>query len=228
MLTMPAGFLAEAARLARAHGVLLLCDEVATGFGRTGRLYAVEHESVGPDLMTVGKGLTGGYLPVAATFASDEIYDAFLADGAEKRQFFHGHSYTGNQLGCAVALANLDLYERERVVERAARAGELLGRLLDEHVAALEHVGEVRRCGTLVGIELVADRATAEPFDPRLGLGRRACLRARELGLLTRPLGDVVTLVPPLATEDADLEAMVSILGRAIAEVGALVPAAVA
>jgi adenosylmethionine-8-amino-7-oxononanoate aminotransferase len=191
--------------------VLLLCDEVATGFGRTGTMYACEQEGVEPDLMTIGKGLTGGYLPVAATFTSDAIYDAFLGRFDELKTFFHGHSFTGNQLGCAVALANLDLYEREGTVERARRSGELLGELLAP-LAALPGVGEVRRCGMLAGIEL-------DVPDWRAATGRRVCLRARELGLVTRPLGDVVTLVPPLATGEHDLREMVSILRQALADV---------
>lgn len=217
MIMMPAGFLAEVARLARAHDVLLLADEVATGFGRTGRMFACEHEGVEPDLMTLGKGLTGGYLPVAATLASDRIYEVFWGDYAEQKTFFHGHSYTGNQLGCAVALASLDLFERDRVVERVAEQDALLSERLAP-IAELEHVGEVRRCGFMVGIELVRDRATKEPFEWSLATGYRVCRRARELGLITRPLGDVVTLLPPLVTPEDDLAAMAAILRRAIEE----------
>jgi adenosylmethionine-8-amino-7-oxononanoate aminotransferase len=191
---------------------------VATGFGRTGRMLACEHEGVEPDLLTLGKGLTGGYLPVAATLASDRIYDVFWGDAADRRTFFHGHSFTGNQLGCAAALASLDLFERDRLVERVGRTAPRLGELLAP-LDECPHVGEVRQLGFLVGIELVADRSTKEPFDWSLGTGARVCRRARELGLLTRPLGDVVTLVPPLATPDEDLEAMAAVLVRAFQEV---------
>lgn len=215
MILMPPGFLAEVARLAREHDVLLLADEVATGFGRTGRLFACQHEDVGPDLMTVGKGLTGGYLPVAATLATDRIYEVFWGDFSERRTFFHGHSYTGNQLGCAVALASLELLERERLVEQVAEKSRLLRDLLTP-IGELEHVGEVRQCGFMVGIELVADRETKELFDWTLATGARVCRRALDLGLVTRPLGDVVTFLPPLATSEADLEAMTAILRRAI------------
>lgn len=218
MIVMPPGYLGELARLCREHDVLLLCDEVATGFGRTGRMFACEHERVEPDLMTVGKGLTGGYLPVAATLASDRIYDAFWGDLAELKTFFHGHSYAGNQLGCAVGLASLDLFEREELVRRVAEAAPKLAELLAP-LAELEHVGEVRQAGFMVGIELVADRATKRPFDPALATGYRVCRRARELGMITRPLGDVVTLLPPLATPEEDLAEMASILHRAIREV---------
>jgi lysine--8-amino-7-oxononanoate aminotransferase len=218
MRTMPAGFLREVERLCRDHDVLLFADEVATGFGRTGRMFACEHEAVEPDLMSLGKGLTGGYLPVAATLVSNAIYDAFYGDFAELMQFFHGHSFTGNQLGCAVALASLDLFERDALLPRVQDSSRFLARRL-QAVAALPHVGDVRRCGLMVGVELVADRESKEPFDWRERMGHRVCQRARELGLLTRPLGDVVVLMPPLASEHDDLEAMVGILELAIMDV---------
>jgi adenosylmethionine-8-amino-7-oxononanoate transaminase len=218
MRVMPAGFLAGLERLCREHDVLLFADEVATGFGRTGELFACEHERVEPDLMSLGKGLTGGYLPVAATLASDAIYDAFYGDFTELKALYHGHSFTGNQLGCAVALASLDLFERDQLVAHVQNSSRLVTRGL-EHVAALPHVGNVRQCGLMVGIELVADRATKEPFDWRERTGRRVCARARELGMITRPLGDVVVFMPPLASEREDLDAMLSILTQAISDV---------
>ncbi len=220
MITMPAGFLAEVERLCRKHEVLLFADEVATGFGRTGELFACGHEGVEPDIMALGKGLTGGYLPVAATLTSDAIYDAFYEDFAELKALYHGHSFTGNQLGCAVALASLDLFERDRIVRRVQESSRLVARRL-EQVAALLHVGDVRQRGLMVGIELVADRATKAPFDWQDGMGLRVCTRARELGMITRPLGDVVVFLPPLATEPDDLEAMLAILQQAIADVTA-------
>jgi adenosylmethionine---8-amino-7-oxononanoate aminotransferase len=215
MIVMPPGFLSDAARLAREHDVLLLADEVATGFGRTGQLFACQHELVEPDLMAVGKGLTGGYLPVSATLASDRIYDAFWGGHGEQKTFFHGHSYSGNQLGCAVALASLDLFEADDVVAGVRAKSVRLAELLAP-IAELEHVGEVRQLGFMVGVELVRDRARKEPFDWRLATGARVCRRARELGLVTRPLGDVVTLLPPLVTSETDLEEMAGILHRAI------------
>jgi adenosylmethionine-8-amino-7-oxononanoate transaminase len=217
MITMPPGFLRAVAELCRRHETLLIADEVATGFGRTGRMFACEHEGVEPDLMTVAKGITAGYLPLAATLATDEIYEAFLGCHADQRTFFHGHSYTGNQLACAVALANIDLFEQKGLLERIQASAELARSRL-ARIAALEHVGDVRQRGLLVGIELVSDRRTREPFDWREAMGQRVCRRARELGLLTRPLGDVVTFVPPLATEAEDLEAMLGLLEQAIAE----------
>ena len=218
MIVMPAGFLADVAALCRSHDVLLIADEVATGFGRTGRMFACEHEGVEPDLMTVAKGITGGYLPLAATLTTEEVYEAFYADYRDLKTFFHGHSYTGNQLGCAVALANLDLYEREGILERVQRSAELIGERLAE-LSRLEHVGDTRRRGLMIGIELVQDRETKEPYPWEEAIGYRTCRRAQELGLITRPLGNVVTLVPPLATEASDLEAMLGILRRAISDV---------
>jgi adenosylmethionine-8-amino-7-oxononanoate aminotransferase len=215
--TMPPRFLSELERLCREHDVLLLADEVATGFGRTGELFACEHERVEPDVMTLGKGLTGGYLPVAATLVSDEIYDAFYGDFAELKALYHGHSFTGNQLGCAVALASLDLFEQDELVDHVQESSRLVARRLNA-LSELPAVGDVRQRGLMVGIELVADRETKEPFDWRDRTGQRVCTRARELGMLTRPLGDVVVFMPPLASEADDLDAMVSILHQAIAE----------
>ncbi|SEM92774.1 adenosylmethionine--8-amino-7-oxononanoate transaminase [Lihuaxuella thermophila] len=218
MIMMPEGYLAEVEKLCRRHDVLLLVDEVATGFGRTGKMFACEHEGVQPDIMMVGKKLTGGYLPVAATLTSDEVYDAFYGDHEEVKTFFHGHSYTGNQLGCAVAIANLDLYEKERLVEYVAETSRLLADWLSE-IGQLPHVGEVRQLGFMVGIELVRDKRTKEPYSWADKIGVRVCRRARELGLITRPLDHVITLMPPLAATPEDLKAMVRILHRAIREV---------
>jgi adenosylmethionine-8-amino-7-oxononanoate aminotransferase len=142
------------------------------------------------------------------------VYDAFVGEG---RTFFHGHSFTGNQLGCAVALASLDLFEEDRLVERVAEKSRALAGLLAP-IAELDHVGEVRQLGFMTGIELVRDRATKEPFNWKLAVGRHVCRRARDLGLVTRPLGDVVTFLPPLATPESDLEEMTAILRRAIDE----------
>ncbi|SDW76134.1 adenosylmethionine-8-amino-7-oxononanoate aminotransferase apoenzyme [Marininema mesophilum] len=218
LIVMPNGFLKEVERLCRQYGVLLIVDEVATGFGRTGKMFACEHEGVEPDLLCLGKKLTGGYLPVAATMASNEIYDAFWGDHAEGKTFFHGHSYTGNQLGCAAALASLELYEKENRVGHVQELDEWLGSLLAE-TAKLPHVGEVRRKGWMVGIELVRDRETKERYPWEEAMGARVCRHARELGMLTRPLGDVITFLPLLVSTKEELEAMVSILNQAISEV---------
>jgi lysine--8-amino-7-oxononanoate aminotransferase len=218
MRTMPPGFLGALEELCREHDVLLLADEVATGLGRTGELFACEHEHVEPDILTLGKGLTGGYLPVAATLVSNAIYDAFYGDFAELKALYHGHSFTGNQLGCAVALASLELFEQDALIEHVQETSRLVARRL-EGISALPSVGDVRRRGLMVGVELVADRETKEPFDWRERTGQHVCARARELGMLTRPLGDVVVFMPPLTSEPDDLEAMLSILHAAIADV---------
>ncbi len=198
MITQPPGFLAALAKLCKRHDVLLICDEVATGFGRTGTMFAVEQEDVRPDLMCVAKGLTGGYLPLAATLATEDIYSAFLGDVAEKKTFFHGHTYTGNPLACAAALANLELFEKERTLERMRPAVHALAAEL-EGIAGLRHVGEVRRRGMMVGIELVRDRATKEEYAWAERMGHRVCMAVRGRGILLRPLGNVVVLMPPLS-----------------------------
>jgi adenosylmethionine-8-amino-7-oxononanoate aminotransferase len=204
MLVHPDGFLRRLRGLCDAYDVLLVCDEVATGFGRTGTMFACEQEGVTPDLMAVAKGLTGGYLPLAATLATEEIHRAFLGTHAEKKTFFHGHTYTGNPLACAAALANLDLFERERTIEglapRIASFAEGLARF-----AAHPHVREVRRRGLMAGIELVKDKAGGVPYDEAERRGHRVTLEARSRGVIIRPLGNVVVLMPPLAMSTGDL-----------------------
>lgn len=215
MVTMPDGFLPALADLCREHDVLLLADEVATGFGRTGRMFACDHEGVEPDLMAIGKGLTGGYLPVAATLTTDRIYDAFWGEHSELKTFFHGHSFTGNQLGCAVALASLDLFESDRLIERVQlSAAQVADRL--KPVSELAHAGDVRQRGLMVGIELVEDRESKRSYPWEQATGMKVCRRARDLGMITRPLGDVVVFMPPLATGAEDLETMTAVLRRAI------------
>ncbi|MEK3885116.1 adenosylmethionine--8-amino-7-oxononanoate transaminase [Paenibacillus sp. PL2-23] len=218
IIIMPPGCLRGLAELCREYGVLLIADEVATGFGRTGAMFACDLEGVSPDLMIVGKGLTGGYLPVAATLATEEVYDAFYADYREQKTFFHGHSYTGNPLGCAVALASLQLLEErcivQGVIEKAAFAATKLSALID-----WPHVGDIRQQGLMIGIELVRDKVSREPYAWEERIGVRVCQRARELGMLTRPLGNVIVLIPPLVSTEAELEAMIRILATAIRDV---------
>jgi adenosylmethionine-8-amino-7-oxononanoate aminotransferase len=213
MLLQPPGYLKRVRELCDAHGTLLIADEVATGFGRTGRMFACEHEGISPDLMTVAKGLTGGYLPLAATLAREEIYEAFLGDYGELKTFFHGHSYTGNPLACAAALASLEIFERERVIESLPPKIERARAAL-EPIGALPHVREVRQCGLMAGIELGREDGTPYPFEAQMGA--RVCRRARSLGLITRPLLDVVILMPPLASTEGEIEEMLGIIGRAI------------
>jgi len=213
MIVQPPGFLAEVRRLATHYDTLLICDEVATGFARTGKMFAVEHEAVEPDLMTVAKGLTGGYLPLAATFTTQRIYDAFLGAPAEGKTFFHGHTYTGNPLACAAAIANLDLMHRNRTAENVANNAPRLATLL-EPLKALAHVGDVRQKGYMVGIELVRDKATRQPFDSVLRTGHAVCHRLRGRGVILRPLGDTIVLMPAPAMPLEHLESIVMALGE--------------
>jgi adenosylmethionine-8-amino-7-oxononanoate aminotransferase len=208
MLMHPPGYLAAVRRLCDEHGVLLICDEVATGFGRTGTMFACEHEDVAPDLMCVAKGITGGYLPLAATFTTERIYEGFLGRHEQYRTFFHGHTYTGNPLACAAAIATLEVFEEERTIEVLQPKIELLTRLL-ESIAQLPCVGEVRQRGFMVGIEL-------QGFDAVERTGHKVTLAARDRGAIIRPLGDVIVLMPPLSIDEAELERLVSITCEAI------------
>jgi adenosylmethionine---8-amino-7-oxononanoate aminotransferase len=212
MLVHPPGYLRAVRELCDQHGVLLICDEVATGFGRTGTMFACQQEGVSPDLMCVAKGLTGGYLPLAATLATEHVYESFLGEFAEFKTFFHGHTYTGNPLACAAALATLDVLEADRILERLAAKIDLLGTLLAEHVAPLPAVGEIRRRGFMTGIEL-----TGFAYEERIG--HQVTLAARERGAIIRPLGDVVVLMPPLSISDDELRRLVAITGESIAAV---------
>ncbi|MCX5676803.1 MAG: adenosylmethionine--8-amino-7-oxononanoate transaminase [Planctomycetota bacterium] len=204
MIVHPVGYLRRVADACRRHGVLLICDEVATGFGRTGRMFACEHEDVQPDLLCLAKGISGGYLPLAATLATERIYEAFLGDLAEGRTFFHGHTYTGNALACAAGLASLEVFQKERVLERIGGLSSRLASLLAP-VAELPHVGQVRQRGLMVGIELVADRASRRPYAVEERCGWKVCLAARRRGVWIRPLGDVVVLMPPYCISDDSL-----------------------
>jgi len=217
MIVHPKGYLRKVREACDRSGALLICDEVATGFGRTGRMFACEHEGVRPDLMAVAKGLTGGYLPLAATLATEEVFSAFLGEHAAGRHFFHGHTYTGNALACAAALASLDIFADERVLETLpTKIGRLSAGL--ERLEGHPHVLEVRRCGLMVGIELAADPGRGEPFDARLRMGHRVILRARAHGVILRPLGDVVVLMPPLAITEDQIDTLVEVTARSIDE----------
>ena len=211
ILLHPEGYLRAVRELCDEYGVLLIADEVATGFGRTGTMFACEQEGVVPDLMCVAKGLTGGYLPLAATLTSEALYEGFLGEFEELRTFFHGHTYTGNPLACAAALASLEVFRTEHTLERLEGKIELLAELLAAHVEPIEAVAAVRRRGFMVGIELgefpVAERT-----------GHRVTLAARRRGAIIRPLGDVVVLMPPLSISEAELRRLVEITAAAIAE----------
>ena len=218
MIIQPPGFLAGVRRLRDQHHVLVILDEVATGFGRTGTMFASEQEDVAPDLMVLGKGITGGYLPLSAVLATENIYESFLGSPTSGRTFYHGHTYTGNQLACAAAIANLDLFRDEPVLETARdRAGQLASEL--EVLGDVGCVGEVRQKGLMVGIELVADRGTREPFAAEDRVAWNACLRMRERGVLIRPLGDVVVLMPPLSITTDELSLLTGALHQELAAI---------
>lgn len=195
ILVHPPGYLRRVRELTAQLDIPLIVDEVATGFGRTGTLLACEQEQVVPDLLCLSKGITGGYLPLAATLATSPIYDAFLGEPIEGRTFFHGHTYTGNPLACAASLASLELFERNKVLENVARLEAKLEERL-RPLAIHPHVGEIRRKGIMVGIELVQNSATLEPFSPERRTGHLVTLAARRRGVILRPLGDVVVLMP--------------------------------
>lgn len=210
------GFLAGVRAICDRYGLLLIADEVATGFGRTGRMFACEHESVSPDLLCCAKGITGGYIPMAATLATETIYERFLGQPDAPVTFYHGHSFTGNQLAAAAALANLDIFEKERVLERLQPKIELLRRTLQLEIATLEPVGDVRQMGFMVGIELVADRRTRESWPPEIRLGHRVILEARKRGVIIRPLGDVIVLMPHLSFSEDELLQLVQVTAESI------------
>jgi adenosylmethionine-8-amino-7-oxononanoate aminotransferase len=218
MLVHPPGYLRAARELCNAFGVLLICDEVATGFGRTGTMFACEQEGVAPDFLCIAKGLTGGYMPLAATLATERIYEGFLGAPEEQRTFFHGHTYTGNPLACAAALANLDAFEHERTLLRLQPKIRLLGELL-AGVEEMPEVAEVRARGFMVGIDL-------GEHDPSLRLGHRVTLEARKRGAIIRPLGDTIVLMPPLSISEGDLRELVEIVAESIS--AALMPAQLA
>ncbi len=215
MIPQPPGYLAQVREVTRRHGVLLIADEVAVGFGRTGKMFACEHEQVCPDLLCLAKGLTGGYLPLAATLATDEIYQGFLGEYQEFRTFFHGHTFTGNPLAAAVGLASLDIFKRDRVLEKLpAKIARLSSRLSE--MAAHPHIGDIRQRGLMVGIELVQDKNTREAFPLARRTGHKVILAARKLGAILRPLGDTIVLMPPLSISLEELEDLTQITYEAI------------
>ncbi len=211
----PPGYLRGVRELTRQYGVLLIADEVAVGFGRTGTMFACEQEEVAPDLLCLAKGLTGGYIPLAATLATDEIWQAFLGAFAESRTFFHGHTYSGNPLGAAVALASLDIFAEEKTLEQIRPKIDRLAEHL-ARIARRPHVGDVRQRGLIGAIEMVRDRATKEPYPWEERRGMRVCDYARSEGILLRPLGNVIVVMPPLAIKLDELDRICTAIDRGI------------
>jgi adenosylmethionine-8-amino-7-oxononanoate aminotransferase len=233
MIAHPAGWLRRASEIARGHGALLIADEVMTGFGRTGTgpsqrpavrgqagigLFACQHEGVQPDFLALAKGLTGGYLPMAATLTTQKIFAAFLGKHSEYKTFFHGHSYTGNQLGAAAALASLEIL----ATPSSLRNRQVLERSLHQELSALwirPNVGDVRQVGLVAGVELVSHWRTREPFPPAKQIGIKVCQAMARRGVLTRPIGNVIVLMPPYCTTPRQLRRMTAALGDSVQEV---------
>jgi adenosylmethionine-8-amino-7-oxononanoate aminotransferase len=237
MIPQPGGWLGQVAGIARSHGALLIADEVMTGFGRTGgtglstsrlagtlappkskMLFACQHENVQPDFLCLAKGMTGGYLPMAATLTTQKVFDAFLGEYAECKTFFHGHSFTGNQLGAAASLASLEILQTEKSIRQRAQLQKNLHENL-QSLWSLPNVGDVRQVGLVAGIELVKNWRTREPFAVRERAGIRVCDAMATRGVLTRPVGNVVVLIPPYCTTPAQTRKMISAVREAVAEV---------
>jgi len=212
MWAQPAEYVAALDEICRRNGILFVLDEVATGFGRTGKMFACEHAGVAPDILCLAKGITGGYLPLAATLATEEIFSAFLGEYKEYKTFFHGHTYTGNPLGCAAALANLELFEHENIVEKMQPRITYLQKRLNEEFVSLAHVSDVRQWGFMVGIELAEDQASRKKYPPEKRIGHRVILEARKRSVMIRPLGDIVILMPPLTITDEELAMLLDVV----------------
>lgn len=218
MLMQPKGYIRGVRELTKKYDVLLIVDEVATGFGRTGKMWACDNEDVHPDLMTLSKGITGGYLPLGATLVTDEIYEAFLGEPSEYKTFYHGHSYTGNPLACAAGIASLEIFERDDVI---AQLPEKMA-VIASHMAKMnemKHIGEARQCGMLAGIELMLDKEQKIPFAPELLMAGGVCQTARKYGLIVRNIGDVIVFMPPLASTAKEIDDMLNKLEQAMEEV---------
>lgn len=220
MIMWPQGVLKRFEEICRKYDIFLICDEVATGFGRTGKMFACEHEEVTPDFMCVAKGLTGGVLPLAATLTTQRVFDGFLFPFKDVKTFFHGHTYTGNPIACAAALANLRIFKEERTLAALRPKIGHLARKLDG-LRAIPFVGDVRQRGFMVGIELVHARSTQKAFPFEWRIGALVCARARQYGVILRPLGDVIVLMPPLSITTDELDTLVLVTERSILEVTA-------
>ncbi|MEW6535890.1 MAG: adenosylmethionine--8-amino-7-oxononanoate transaminase [Candidatus Auribacterota bacterium] len=204
MIMTPPGFMKGVEQLARKYGVLLILDEVATGFGRTGTMFAAEQENILPDIMAAAKSITGGYLPLSATLVSEEVFSGFLGGYEEQKTFFHGHTYTANPLACAVAIENLKLYKSDKIIQNVIARAEQAKKLF-ESFAELEHVGDIRQKGLMIGIELVRDKDTRQPYDWQEKIGVKVIEEARNHEIIIRPLGNVIVLMPPLCIAEDEL-----------------------
>lgn len=218
MLMQPKGYIAGVRALTKKYNVLLIVDEVAVGFGRTGKMFACEHEGVLPDIMCLSKGISAGYMALGATMVTDEIYDAFLGEATDYKTFYHGHSYTGNNLACAAGLASLKIYAKEHVIDNLPPKMAVIG----QHMAkmqAMDYVGDARQCGMLAGIELMQDKDQKIPFPAELLMAGGICQRAKSHGLIVRNIGDVIIFMPPLASTAEEIDDMLNRLEVAMGEV---------
>jgi len=219
MWSQPVKYLESLSEICRANHILLVFDEVATGFGRTGKMFACEHAGVTPDILCLAKGITGGYLPLAATLTTEQIFSAFLGGYKDSKTFFHGHTYTGNPLGCAAALANLELFERDNIIEQMQPKITYMDRRLNDEFLSLAHVSDVRQWGFMVGIELVEDKRSRKNYPSERRIGHKIILEARKRNVMIRPLGDVVVLMPPLSIGDDELKLLLDVVYDCIREV---------
>jgi len=215
MIVQPEGYMTAIRNITKKHGLLLITDEVATGFGRTGNMFACRKENVEPDFLCVAKGITGGYLPLAATITTDEVFSAFLGPFDSFKTFFHGHTYTGNPLACSVAIENLNLFKKEKVLQKMKGKIAFLKKEL-KRFSGLAHVGEVRQEGFMVGIELVKNKKTKAMYKPTEKIGQKVTLEARRHGVIIRPLSDVIVLMPPIAIEIPTLKRLVDVVYASI------------
>jgi adenosylmethionine-8-amino-7-oxononanoate aminotransferase len=215
MIVQPKGFLSAVRKITKANNIHLIADEVATGFGRTGHMFACNKENVEPDFLCVAKGITGGYLPLAATLTTDEVFSGFLGPVDAFKTFFHGHTYTGNPLACSVAIENINLFEKEQTLKKMQGKIALLKKEL-KRFSDLPHVGEIRQQGFMVGIELVKSRKTKKPYAPKDKIGQKVTQEARRRGVIIRPLGDVIVLMPPLSIEEPTLKKLIDVVYESI------------
>lgn len=215
MILQPPGWINAIWKIAKEYGLLFIADEVATGFGRTGNLFACEEERISPDFMCVAKGITGGYLPLAATLSTEEVFNGFLGQFDEFKTFFHGHTYTGNPIACAVAVESINLFKKEGLLQKLQQKTAILKNSLDRF-KELTHVGEVRQKGFMVGIELVKSRKTKRSYAPGDKIGQKVIWEARKRSVIIRPLGDIIVLMPPLAIDRPTLEELVDVTYESI------------
>ncbi len=215
MIIWPEGYLKGVRELCNAYDVLLIADEVATGFGRTGKMFACAHESIVPDIMCLSKGITNGYLPLAVTLTTDNVYNAFLGEFRDLKTFFHGHSYTGNPLACAAALACLEIFEQENTLQHMEQKSALLADKLRD-ISGLLHAGDARSIGLMAAIELVEDKSSKRAYPWEEKMGWKVAFNARETGVLIRPLGNVIVIMPPLGIRDDDLNLLMDLIKKSI------------